>query len=99
MNSKSQQDSKTMTNNAPIESLPNLGPKSGHWLREVGINTIGDLEAVGPAIAYQLVKQHQGSVSLNLLWALVAGLENKDWRDLSEDAKLSLKSGLNRIED
>ncbi len=79
-----------MTSNAPIESLPNLGSKSGQWLRDVGINTIGDLESIGPATAYQLVKQHKQSVSLNLLWAMVAGLESKDWRELSEEIKQRL---------
>lgn len=87
LNSKFRQDSKTMSSNAPIESLANFGSKSGQWLREVGINTIGDLEIVGALTAYQLVKQNEESVSLNLLWALLGGLEGKDWRELSEKTK------------
>jgi len=87
-----------MTNHAPIESLRNLGPKSGQWLRDIGINTIGDLRTVGPLVAFQLVKQNEQSVSLNLLWAMVAGLEGKDWRELSEEMKQRLKFELNRPE-
>ena len=75
----------------PIENLKNLGPKSGQWLREVGIATIGELERLGPVIAYRLVKQQQRNASLNLLWALAAGLKDLDWRDLAEEQKDRLR--------
>lgn len=80
-----------MTDDAPIESLLNLGPKSGQWLRDAGINTIADLERLGPVVAYRLVKQHQPKASLNLLWALAAGLKGKDWRELTEETKRRLR--------
>jgi DNA transformation protein len=80
-----------MTNDAPIESLPNLGPKSGQWLREAGITTIAELERLGPVVAYRLVKQRQPNASLNLLWALAAGLKGKDWRELTEATKKRLR--------
>ena len=48
-----------MTAELPIESLRNLGPKSGQWLREAGINTIAELERLGPVVAFRLVKQRQ----------------------------------------
>jgi hypothetical protein len=75
----------------PIESLPNLGPKSGQWLREVGITTIADLERLGPVVAFRLVKHRQPKASLNLLWALAAGLNGKDWRELTEATKKRLR--------
>ena len=56
-----------MTADLPIESLRNLGPKSGQWLREAGITTIAELERLGPVVAFRLVKQHQPKASLNLL--------------------------------
>jgi DNA transformation protein len=74
----------------PIESLRNLGPKSGQWLRQVGIDSIVDLKAVGPVLAYRRVKQRQPTVSLNLLWALAAGLQDQDWRQLGHAAKQQL---------
>jgi DNA transformation protein and related proteins len=80
-----------MTNDDPIESLPNLGPKSGEWLRDAGIATIADLKQLGPVVAYRLVKQHQPKTSLNLLWALAAGLTGKDWRELTEATKMRLR--------
>ncbi len=76
---------------APIESLLNLGPKSGQWLREAGISTLGELERLRPVVAYRLVKQRQPQASLNLLWALAAGLQGQDWRELSEPTKERLR--------
>ena len=75
----------------PVESLPNLGPKSGQWLREAGIATIAELERLGPVVAFRLLKQHQPKASLNLLWAMAAGLKGKDWRELSETTKMRLR--------
>lgn len=80
-----------MTADLPIESLLNLGPKSGQWLREAGITTIAELERLGPVLAFRLVKQHQPKASLNLLWAMAAGLKGMDWRKLSEEEKEDLK--------
>ena len=80
-----------MQNNLPIESLRNLGPKSGQWLREAGITTIPELKRLGPVVAFRLVKQHQPKASLNLLWAVVAGLDGKDWRELTEATKKRLR--------
>ena len=80
-----------MTAELPIESLRNLGPKSAQWLREEGITTIAELERLGPVVAYRLVKQHQPKASLNLLWAMAAGLKGNDWRELSEASKKRLR--------
>ena len=74
-----------------IESLRNLGPKSSQWLRDAGINTIADLEQLGSVAAYRLVKERQPKVSLNLLWAIAAGLKGKDWRELPEATKQRLR--------
>ncbi len=75
---------------SPIESLRNLGPQSGRWLRDAGIRTIADLENVGPVVAYRLVRQQNAGASLNLLWAIAAGLNGEDWRQLTEATKSRL---------
>ena len=80
--------------NASIETLRNLGPQSGQWLREVGIRTIGELKRLGPILAFRQVKLHQPKASLNLLWALAAGLKGKDWRERSEASKERLRNQL-----
>ena len=78
----------------PIENLPNVGPASAAWLREAGISTIADLGRLGPVAAYRRVFESQPSVSLNLLWALAAGLMGQDWRELSEEEKSKLRAEL-----
>jgi DNA transformation protein len=78
----------------PIDNLPNLGPTSVAWLREVGIGTIAELQEYGPVAAYRLVKLRQPTASLNLLWSLAAGLQGKDWRKLSQAEQESLRSEL-----
>jgi hypothetical protein len=76
---------------SPIEDLWNLGPASAAWLREIGVTTIGELERIGAVVAYRLVKQQQPRASLNLLWALAAGLADRDWRDLTDEQKERLR--------
>ena len=76
----------------PIENLRNLGPTSAAWLRDVGISTLRDLEDGGPVFAYLQVKRRNPKVSLNLLWALAAGLQNRDWRELTEAERQRLRS-------
>lgn len=78
----------------PIENLRNLGPTSAAWLREVGIGTIEQLRRFGAVAAFRLVKQQHSNASLNLLWALAAGLDDKDWRELSQEEKERLRTEL-----
>lgn len=78
----------------PIENLRNIGAQSAEWLRDAGIKTTADLADIGPVKAYQKVKRREIRCGLNLLWALAAGLEGKDWRDLSEEEKEKLKAEL-----
>jgi DNA transformation protein and related proteins len=75
----------------PIENLRNLGPASAAWLREIGVGNVAELTRLGPALAYRLVKQKQARVSLNLLWAIAAGLADRDWRELTADEKENLR--------
>jgi hypothetical protein len=77
----------------PIESLPNLGPKSGQWLREAGITTIAELERLGPVVAYRLVKQRQSKAGLNLLWALAAGIEGCGLAGTHQDGQEATSQG------
>ena len=76
-----------------IDNLRNLGPTSVAWLREAGITTISELSRMGPVLAYRLVKERQPKASLNLLWALAAGLLDVDWKELSDQEKEKLREG------
>jgi DNA transformation protein and related proteins len=81
-----------MTNDAPIESLLNLGPKSGQWLRDAGITTIAELGTPRPScrIATREATPAQEPAS-TCLWALAAGLKGQDWRELTEATKRRLR--------
>ncbi len=72
-------------------TLRNLGPKSGSWLAAVGIETIDDLEAVGPAEAYRRCRDGGFPVSLNLLWALAGALYDLPWNQLPAAMKDELR--------
>ena len=64
-------------------------------LAEAGVTTLAELQQLGAVRAYRLVSQLQhGKASLNLLWALAAGLEDRDWRSLSRDERDSLRREL-----
>lgn len=76
----------------PIENLRNLGPASAAWLRAVEIGTIAELAALGPVVAYRRVKQRTPRASLNLLWALAAGLQDRNWRELTNAEKELLQN-------
>lgn len=82
----------------PIEELRNLGPQSGRWLRESGISTIGELQNVGAVAAFQIVRSQGFPASLNLLYALAAGISQRDWRDLEPAEKQELQRQLSEIQ-
>ena len=71
----------------PLENLKNLGPTSVAWLNEINLHTKADLEKLGPAAAFRLIKRQQPQATLNLLWSLAAALEDRDWRELSDSEK------------
>ncbi|WP_119390419.1 TfoX/Sxy family DNA transformation protein [Taklimakanibacter lacteus] len=78
----------------PVASLRNLGPKSARLLAEAGIRRIAELRLLGAAKAYRRVKD---KASLNLLWAIAAGLEDRDWRTVTKAEKASLLAEVRRF--
>lgn len=78
----------------PVARLRNLGSRSALMLAEAGIRTIAELRLLGPAKAYRRVKD---KASLNLLWAIAAGLDDRDWRDLDAEEKASLLAEVRRL--
>lgn len=79
-----------------VHLLSNLGPKSAAWLAEIGVLTRGDLERVGIADAYRLLKQAGYPASLNLLWAMYGAVHGIDWRDVPEAEKQRLRKAIGR---
>jgi DNA transformation protein len=83
--------------NDTLGDLRNLGPQSAKWLGEAGITTCAELRRLGAPLAYHLVKQRQPRASLNLLWALAAGLEDRDWREINAEEKAALRSAVEAL--
>ncbi len=63
--------------------MRNLGPASWRMLARAGIFDAETLKAVGAAGAFVRVLESGGRVSMNLLYAMAAGIEGRDWRDLT----------------
>lgn len=88
---RSKRQAEAADDRLPVGALRNLGPKSALMLAEVGIHTIGELRAIGPARAYARVRAvRRRGASVNLLWSLATGLSDRDWRDIAEAEKASL---------
>ena len=79
----------------PIENLRNLGPKTGKFLRGIGIATIDDLRKIGPVEAYYRLKSASPrQISMNALWAMQAGLLDMPWQHLPPEIKSELRLAL-----
>ncbi|NQV83458.1 MAG: TfoX/Sxy family protein [Rhodospirillales bacterium] len=63
--------------------LRNLGPASWRMLARAGIPNTEALRKAGAVRAYISVQESGGQASLNFLYAMAAGLDGRDWRDLS----------------
>jgi len=62
--------------------LRNIGPKSAAWLRQVGLRSREDLQAVGAVGAFVKVKRAGFKPSLNLLYSLEGALCDCHWQEL-----------------
>lgn len=65
-----------------MSKLPNIGPKSAAWLRQVGLRTQEDLAAAGPVEAYIKVRRAGFRPSLNLLYAIEGALTGCHWQQV-----------------
>ena len=87
-------------NEAPIDTLPGIGPVTQSRLEDAGIRTIGDLQSMGSVEAYRRLKfMLPRQVSLNALYALEAALRGCHWLDLPEDVKTALRQEAKTIDD
>lgn len=75
---------------ASNDKLRNVGPKSAAWLRQVGVRTQGDLEALGAVAAFMKVKRAGFRPSLNLVYALEGALMGCHWQQVPEERRQEL---------
>ena len=70
-----------------IRQIRNLGKVSARMLENIGIYTRADLERTGPVAAFIQVREEGGKPGLNLLYAMVAGLRDMHWNELTHEDK------------
>ena len=85
---------------APISTLPGVGPVTQGWLEEAGIRTVADLRAIGSVEAYRRLKfMFPRRVSLNALYGLEAALRGCSWLHLPPDVKTALQSEARTVDE
>ncbi len=84
------------THESPLDALRGLGPKSREMLARVGVTTATELQASDPFTLYARIKAIEPAASLNLLYALIGAIENRDWREVARDDKTRI---LMRLDD
>ncbi|MEO1524043.1 MAG: TfoX/Sxy family DNA transformation protein [Planctomycetota bacterium] len=80
-----------------MDKLRNLGERSAGFLKSVGIETVEQLRDVGPVFAFATVKRKHPRATLNLLWSIAGGLDDRDWRSLDASEKESLLKELDEL--
>jgi len=82
-----------MRDDTPLLGLKNIGPTIAARFKAVGIETVGDLRAVGPAEAYKRIKARHPRTTIPVcyyLYSLQGALEGKHWDALSPAVKETL---------
>lgn len=92
----------TLNNKTVLRGLRNIGPTIADRLDTVGLKTVGDLKRVGPAKAFNLVKDAYPKVTIPVcyyLYSLQGALEDKHWDALTEATKTRLlrEAGVKRV--
>ncbi len=76
------------------ERLRNIGPKSAAWLRQVGLRSVEDLQAIGAVGAFLKVRRAGFKPSLNLLYSLEGALVGSHWQEIPEARRHQLLAEL-----
>ena len=70
--------------------IRNIGPKSMAWLRQTGVRSLEDLQAVGSLAAFVRIKRAGFRPSLNLLYALEGAILGCHWQEIPEERRTAL---------
>lgn len=74
------------------KAMRNIGPRTAAWLRQVGLRTREDLQAVGAALAYAKVRRAGFKPSLNVLYSLEGALLDCHWQDVPLSRRQQLQA-------
>ena len=73
-----------------VEKIRNIGPKSMAWLRQTGVRSLVDLQAVGALAAFVRIKRAGFKPSLNLLYALEGAILGCHWQEIPDTRRAEL---------
>jgi DNA transformation protein len=82
-----------MTNESHLSKLMNIGSTVEKRLNEIGVFTRGDLERIGPSVAYRRIKDNYPERTLPrcyYLYSLEGALRGVHWNSLSNAVKRQL---------
>ncbi len=79
-----------------VESMQALGPMSRRLLAQIGVKSASQLRARDPFDVYAQLKALDNSVSLNMLYGLIAAIEDRDWREVARSDRTRI---LMRLDD
>lgn len=79
-----------------LSELRGLGPRSVAMLTQLGISSPQALRQQDPFAVFARLRAQHPRVSLNLLYALIGAIENRDWREVAQNDRTSV---LMRLED
>lgn len=79
-----------------LRDMKGLGPRSEQWLPLAGIDTPAQLRAADPFEVYARLMEHMPAPSLNMLYALIGAIEDRNWLDIKRERRGEI---LMRLED
>lgn len=78
-----------------IKDLPNLRLANERMLKKAGICTVDELLEAGAINAFKALQtSHQGTVSIELLWALEGAISGRHWSVIPKDRRSELLAKL-----
>jgi len=74
-----------------LTNLPNIGKNNAAQLREIGIETVEQLQAAGSREAWLRIQAIDPSACYNRLCGLEGAIQGIRWHDLAPQVKADLK--------
>lgn len=79
------------SDDTPVERLRNIGSTSVQMLASMDVHTAGNVRHLGIPLIMKILKDRGLHPSMNLAYALYAGLNDQHWLDLDPETKRNLK--------
>ncbi|MBX2821355.1 MAG: TfoX/Sxy family protein [Rhodothermaceae bacterium] len=76
---------------ASVEELKNIGPKTADLLHQIEISTKKNLVEAGPVLVYKILQHRFPGITLNALYALYGAAHDLHWTAIPVEVKKQLK--------